>query len=98
VKFIIRPRQGGKTHASVQWLLEDPENRVILCANLQMARELQRRYKLTDRQVMSAATVRTAGRGRAAEYAVEDLDTLLPYLLGTGPNPVSLVTATGESA
>lgn len=98
MKFVIRPRQGGKTHATVQWLREDPDRRVIIAHSAATASDLRRRYDLTERQVVTVDSIRTRERGRRAEYAVENLDIMLPYLLGTGPNPVSMVTATGESA
>ncbi len=98
MKFVIRPRQGGKTHETVQWLREDPGHRVIITATAEMARDLRQRYELTEKQVMTVSSVRTFGRGRRAEYALDNLDIILPQLLGTGPNPVMVVTATGETA
>ena len=95
MKFAIRPRQGGKTHLSVEWLREDPDHRVIVTANAQMARDLRQGYGLTEKQVAVAGSASI--RGRRAEYAVDNLDIILPQLLGTGPNPVTVVTATGES-
>lgn len=98
MKFVIRPRQGGKTYESVEWLREDPGHRVIITANEQMARDLRQTYGLTDKQVTTCDSIRTTGRGRrAVQYAVDNLDIILPYLLHAGPNPVSVVTATGEN-
>jgi hypothetical protein len=97
VKFVIRPRQGGKTHEAVRWLREDPGRRVIITATQDMAADLRRRYELTASQVTTTDTVRSAGRGRHAEYAVDNLDLILPHLLGTGANPVTVITATGEN-
>jgi hypothetical protein len=96
-QFITGGRGSGKTHAAVQWLLEKPEERVILTTGKQRVHEICAKYGLTGRQVISAQghlKVPYALRGRDVEVAIDDLDDFLQRVFQ--PFHVMLVTATGE--
>jgi hypothetical protein len=42
MRWMIWPRQYGKTHQILKWWAEDPENRVVLCQNEEIARHHRR--------------------------------------------------------
>ena len=54
IGFVVRGRGGGKTHAAVEWLRQDPDHRVIVTVDEQRAAEIRRQYGLTAAQVMPA--------------------------------------------
>lgn len=95
MQFMIRPRQGGKTHETVEWLRADPL-RVLIVHDETERKRLMDTYKVPSGQIYNAQTCRArlAGRG-VTEVAVENLDLILGYLLGVY-NPIVRVTATGE--
>jgi hypothetical protein len=99
MQFVIRPRMGGKTTEALKWLKETP-GAVLLVHSEAYAACLRRDHGLTDRQVMSHRSAGTRLRGRRqVTVAVDNLDVILPQLLGLSPDArVELVTATGESA
>lgn len=47
-------RRAGKVLRAVDWLREDPENRVILASSPEQAQDLRDRFGLTDDQVWHA--------------------------------------------
>lgn len=95
--FAVMHRCEGKTHLAVEWLKADPDHRVLLTASEVAAADLRKRYRLGEWQVMSYRSAGARLRGRAnVEIAVDDLDAILPALLGISPARVALVTATGN--
>lgn len=104
MRFFIAPRRAGKTSFLTRWHWECvvPHRRVLIVADIRRAKELQRqpggeelllgRDILTLQQVLSGAL---RGRTQDTELAVDDLDHLLPQLLGTSL-PIRWVTATEE--
>ncbi len=91
-------RDSGKTDAAVRWLLEEPENRVILVTSKQRARGIRSRYGLSETQVMSAQGKLSpphALKGRSVHVAIDDLDDFLRRAFQ--PFNVELVTSAGES-
>lgn len=117
MRWLLWGRQYGKTYQTIKWFLEDPESRVIIQANEEMAaftrdrilrhhlpqdidgEERQQLRELLKRQVVS---VHAWQRGRGQHHgrsikptvAVDNLEHVLPALLGT---EVGMVTATGVS-
>ena len=90
-------RGAGKTYAAVQWLLADPENRVILTTSKQRARDIRDQYKLAERQVISAQGKLSpphALKGRSVQVAIDNLDDFLSRVFQ--PFTVNMVTLTGE--
>jgi hypothetical protein len=97
--FAVLHRAEGKTHLAIEWLKADPDHRVLLTTSEALAADVKKRHRLGDRQVMSYRAAPAALRGRSnIELAVDDLDAILPALLGIGPLPIVLVTATGNLA
>lgn len=90
----------GKTYTMVQWLLEDPECRVILTTSKQRAHEIQKQYSLTSDQVVSAqGRLQTphalkSQRYGQVELAIDDLDD---FLRRAFTYPVRLVALNGVS-
>jgi len=98
--FVVRGRGGGKTHAAVEWLRQDPDHRVIVTVDEQRAAEVRREYGLTAAQVMPAdgqlrdpQRLRGLPRTLRRELAIDDLDA---FLARSFVFPVGLVTATGD--
>lgn len=82
LNIINSGRGAGKTYRLVQWVLEDPENRVIYCRNAQQAAHLRQQYGLTPRQTVTPEGVyRGDLRGRRPSLAVDDAETLITGLL-----------------
>lgn len=96
MNFVIRPRGGGKTAAAIAWLRDNPGG-VLIVHDESYAKRLRKEHGLTGEQVVSYGSASLRGR-RVSAVGVDNLDLILGHLLGTGPAPVSLVTATGESA
>lgn len=48
-------RRAGKVLRAVDWLREDPENRVIIASSAELAQDLKDRFGLTDDQVLDAS-------------------------------------------
>lgn len=95
--FAVMHRCEGKTHLAVEWIKADPCGRVLLTVSEISAAQVRKQYGLDDKQVMSYRSAPARLRGRSnIELAVDDLDAILPALLGIGPVPVALVTATGN--
>lgn len=100
MKFIVLPRQAGKTHMLVEWVRKGVEtrsypfwSRVILTPNIREADRIRGEYQLDYTQVYSLDEWRTAHLGpRSVEIGVDNLDWVLRDLLGD----VRVVTATGE--
>lgn len=98
MKFVIRPRQGGKTFEAVKWLQANPGG-VLLVHSEEYASALRKEHGFSEKQVMSFRSAQTRLRGRRkTRIAIDNVDLMLAYLLGTGPFEIDLVTATGESA
>ena len=86
LRWLIWPRQHGKTFEVIKWWLEDPENRVIVTASEQLAQykreEIQSeadkyRPKFSQQflkgHIVPYSTWASAQRGRApAEVALDD--------------------------
>lgn len=90
-------RAAGKTHALVQWLKEDPENRVILCHAEFAADNVRRQYGLTRGQVMSYRRV-TWGSDGPKEYVIDNADLILQnlFIANTGSLPSYVTTSLEE--
>jgi hypothetical protein len=99
INHVIIGKQGGKTYTAVQWLLEDPDHRVILTTSKLRAREIQRQYGLTTDQVVSAQgrlqaphALKSQRYNDQVELAIDDLDE---FLRRAFTFPVKLVTSAG---
>lgn len=98
MKFVIRPRCGGKTTEVLNWLRETP-GAVLLVHDEAHAARLRRENDLTDKQVMSFRSVSRLRGRRHVAVGVDNLDLMLRSLLGLSRDAsVDLVTATGEVA
>ena len=81
-------RAWGKTYAIVQWLKDDPDNRVIVEHNERAANDVAKVYDLSRTQVISFDEFQRGGRSESTRYAIDNVDLLFT------PN-VDLVSITG---
>jgi hypothetical protein len=103
--FMIRGRQGGKTTELLTWLLDHPD-RCVLVLDEQRRRSLVRmlgqmeRAKVSDaKRILTLTDISYNGlRGSTAtDIGIDDLDAILPILLGPWHKTIGMVTATGVS-
>lgn len=90
---LVSGRQGGKTYAICQWLLEDPNNRIIVVINRQRAihlAELANRMcrgamtskELLERIVTPAQMEIGSQRGLTMKlYAIDNAEAFLAYFI-----------------
>jgi hypothetical protein len=116
MRWMLWGRQYGKTYQTIQWFLEEPTKRVIVCGTEAMAADIRRSLRqkiphgplvpetglimgagewsrLLDKYIMNAASASGRLSGVRKQVAVDNLEFVLPQLLGN--NKVELVTATG---
>lgn len=99
ITYIIGGHGSGKTYAAVHWLLEKPDERVILTTSKLRAREICQQYGLTTDQVISAQGklkvphILTSVRHAEKELAIDDLDEFLRRAFTL---PVAVATSNGE--
>jgi hypothetical protein len=103
IRFILAGRQTGKTERLLEWLgsqtISEPQSRVIVCHSDVEAVRLrkicdERGWLIAPSQILSAESVRRGGlRGHAVLVAVDNLDLVLPQLLGA---QIDVVTSTIE--
>lgn len=95
MRFIVGGRGGGKTYDAIRWLKAD-ENRVLVVASHQHRISKCEQYgeELWDRiwTVEEVVSGRARGMLHRPVWGVDDLDMVLPQLLG---GAVDLVTGTG---
>jgi hypothetical protein len=93
MRWMIWGRQWGKSYQTVQWLKEDPDNRVIVTADESMADGLRRRYSLREDQVFGAGRWIHQHRHLLRKtIAIDNAEQTLPALLNVR---VGLVNASG---
>ena len=89
--IIVRPRQAGKTHAIVQWILAGEKtnsypgwSRVLLCHDLASADYVRKQFPELDyRQVFSWREWRERRPGpKPVEVAVDNADLILAQAIG----------------
>lgn len=94
---ISLPRAHGKTTKAVEWLLDDPDNRLLICINAQEAHRIRSQHKLTRQQVISVSQI-TDLYGRRGEVAVDNIDLLgwrdLLFKIAPHLDLITLVTET----
>ena len=99
MKIITRPRQAGKTHEMVQWVLEGEAvqgypgwSRVLVCHTIQEADRIRVLYPaLGYRQVFSWQEWRERHPGGyPTNIAVDNAELILAQVLGQWPSVVSM--------
>jgi hypothetical protein len=102
-KIIARPRQAGKTHEAVQWVLAGEQtdsypnwSRVLLCHSIEESIRIRSSFPELDyRQVFSYEEWRKARLGnKPVEVAVDNADILIERVVG---QRASVVTISGET-
>lgn len=105
MQIIVRPRQMGKTHAMVQWVLEGERtdsypgwSRVILTPDIRQADYLRAQYPNLDyRQVFSWQEWRDARLGyRPVDVAVDNAEMILASIIRHTPAVVSMTGTVAE--
>lgn len=92
MKVFVSGRQGGKTTAMIEWLREDPDNRMVVCATEERAKYFRLRAGSARDRVVSYTNYQRS-HGRPVELGIDDLD----FLLATIFTPrIGMVTLTGE--
>ena len=95
MRFIVSPRGAGKTKALVAWAMRSSE-RVIIVFN---EREKKRILESTELLPFQVCTAHDAVYGRLAgrqmDIAIDNLDLILPFLLGV-QDPIQWATITEE--
>lgn len=95
-------RGSGKTYALVQWLLQDPEKRVIVVSTEEIARSLRSNYLLSVSQVISGneETVRAklAYRSLNTQIAFDGVEGIVRHALRlyAGPKEIAIFTSSFE--
>ena len=98
-QIIVRPRQAGKTHAAVEWVLEGEATdsypgwtRVLLTQSITEADRVRQAFPELDyRQVFSFNEWRNARLGaKPVEVAVDNADMILASLLGQTPSRITM--------
>lgn len=92
MKFYIQPRQTGKTFMLMDWL-HNTLNGVVVVHSFQERDRLARDYPFLADRIYSIDSVidgRLRGR-RNLVVGIDNLDLILPYLIGA---PIGPVTAT----
>jgi hypothetical protein len=92
MKFDIGDRQTGKSTRIIDWAREDDRRRLIVF-NHKRARQIEKDHPILEGRVISVNSLASL-RGHDIEIGIDDLESVLPQLLGTGRSPVSYVTAT----
>ena len=96
MQVIVGGRRSGKTHKLVEWLKEDPD-RVLICHSASEAERLTRDYGIHPRQIMSISAWSSRGLSGmsrpSTKIAVDNLDLVLPILLGVNVEMVALTGA-----
>jgi len=99
LEILSQGRQAGKTTKCVEWLLEDPENRTIVCAVqphkrsivAMLCRRSDRPADYWNVHVVTATELRNPNRRPSSlhlrEVAVDDIDLVLSTL-GDMPRPI----------
>jgi len=92
IEYITGRRASGKTYKAVQWLNQDPDNRIIIVSNSEMADIIINQYALLPKQVMSFASWKDIhnGRGMKKEVCIDNAEIILQMLLGG--NKLSMIT------
>jgi len=103
MNIIVRPRQAGKTHEIVQWVLAGEKTdsypgwtRVLLAISIAEAGRIRDAYPDLDyRQVFSWYEWQGARLGpKPVEVAIDNVDLVLQHILR---QPVALATTTGAA-
>jgi len=92
IEYITGGRASGKTYKAVQWLNQDPNKRIIIVPNSEMADIIINQYALLPKQVMSFASWKDIhnGRGMKKEVCIDNAEIILQMLLGG--NKLSMIT------
>jgi hypothetical protein len=93
------PRQSGKTTFLMSWLMLDPNHMLVVHSGSEADR-LKKLYgfRKIDNQIVSIDYV-MSGRLRGkkdAVIAIDNLDLILPQILGTWGNQIGPITYTGD--
>jgi hypothetical protein len=95
IEFDIRPRQGGKTNAMLEWLAES-QGRVLMVDNPDTARILARRRPGLASRIMTPYDGRRQLNRGFNEIGIDDLDSFFgQWIPGAGSARVTRVSATG---
>jgi hypothetical protein len=91
------PRQSGKTTMLIDWLRLD-EKHILIVHSATEASRLRRDYEEVADQIVSVSFAQSGGlMGRhGITVAVDNLDLILPFLLGVYGNAIGPITYTGE--
>lgn len=98
IKWLLWPRQAGKTYRTAEWVKADPK-RTVLCHDRDSANRMHRQFGVPEDQIITPWDIgngnvwrKPTSTGRA-ELAIDNLELILDYLVG--PNvDVKLVTGT----
>lgn len=80
MQIINSGRGSGKTYALVQWLLEDPDHRMIITQSGDRARHIRCTYNLDANQVRALNPIETL-RGTTRHIGFDDADTIIRQAL-----------------
>jgi hypothetical protein len=101
MKFVIRPRQSGKTEELIAWVRQGHRtrygwSRVIVTHNVMEAGRLEQEYHLHAGQVYDLKYWETASLSCGpVEIGIDNVDILLMMLVA-GSGHIVYVTGTGE--
>jgi len=93
MKIMSRPRAGGKTHATVQWVKEAPHIRAMVVHDEKRKASLMREYDLTVDQIIVPSS---APRSFQRAVRIDDLEMFFnrigfPYVNGFTTGPVEMI-------
>lgn len=94
MRILSRPRQGGKTHATVEWVKGAPTHRAMVVSSQVRKAFLMEKYELTDDQIIVPLGSPAAITKRAVR--IDDLEMLfdrvgLYYVDGFTCGPVEMI-------
>lgn len=91
------PRQSGKTTMLVNWLAES-DNHILIVHSFAEADRIRREHPDVAGQIVGIDTVKSGFlRGHHNKvYAIDNLDLILPQLLGSWGNEIGPITYTGD--
>lgn len=93
MKIMSRPRQGGKTYETVQWVKKDSNKRAMVVFSQERKAYLMEKYELTDHQIIVPASFK---ENVFRTVRIDDLEMVLdrmgfPYVDGFTIRPVELI-------